>query len=244
MSDSKLLPRTFSRVDIEKISTGSRSFDTLLGGGLPVTCVTDIFGPAGTGKTQFAFQNAITTCAYYDEKTVIGPNVVFVDCAGSFRPERIVEICESRELEPTTILDRISSISVRKIEEQFDATNRLLFENLFPNCRLVIVDDVTSNFVSDYSDEKDMILRQRSLSIYARQLASLASIRGLSIILTNSVRSRAELGDKETTGDILSEFALYRVQFSRVNGMRYASLVQPDFSAARVRFEISNVGIA
>ncbi len=86
---------SFKKLELEKISTGSSGFDILLGGGLPVSSITDVYGAAGTGKTQFAFQNAIMTCQKMGNPSG-NPSVVFVDCTGSFRPERLVEIIEGR----------------------------------------------------------------------------------------------------------------------------------------------------
>src|SRR5271166_585378 len=124
----------FVRTSIPRISTGSLVFDSLLGGGLPVFCVIDIFGASGTGMTQFCFQNLVTTSQYFgDQKET---NAVFVDCAASFRPERIVEIAESRGLVATKILDGISSTSARSSADQFEIIKKIGAEASFSKCRL------------------------------------------------------------------------------------------------------------
>jgi circadian clock protein KaiC len=41
---------------LERVSTGSREFDALLGGGIPVGSVTLVTGDPGSGKTVFALQ--------------------------------------------------------------------------------------------------------------------------------------------------------------------------------------------
>ena len=40
------------RKNIERISTGSKNFDELLGGGIEVNALTEIYGEFGSGKTQ------------------------------------------------------------------------------------------------------------------------------------------------------------------------------------------------
>ena len=36
-----------------RISTGSSNIDKLLGGGIPVSCITELFGESLSGKTEF-----------------------------------------------------------------------------------------------------------------------------------------------------------------------------------------------
>lgn len=235
---------SFIRRSIPRITTGSLVFDILLGGGLPICCIIDVFGAAGTGKTQFCFQNVVTTSHYLNNLDQEGPKAVFVDCSGSFRPERIVEIAENRSFDPAKILDSTVTITARSSAEQFEIIRKLEVDPSFSKCRLLIVDDITSNFVSDYSRESEIPARQRALSLYARQLSSIANKKGLSVLLTNSVRSRGEIGEGETTGEVLSEFALYRLYFSRSDRQRLATLVQPSLTKQQIIFEISQSGIA
>jgi len=232
----------FVRHDIRKISTGSSLFDSLLGGGLPVSCLTDVFGAAGTGKTQFCFQNAVTTCKYLEDQFE-GIKVVFVDCTGSFRPERIVEIAENRSVNSKMVLENIFSISTRSASAQADVNRRFDEDSSFSNCRLLIIDDLTSNFVSDFSKESELPARQRALSLYARRLAYLANRRGLSVLVSNSIRSRGNLGEGETTGEVLSAYSLYRVHFKRVDRKRFAEIVQPSLSGEKIEFQIGAGGV-
>src|SRR5579872_3382928 len=203
----------FKRNRNPKFSTGSAKFDSLLGGGFPHSCIVDVFGAAGTGKTQFAFQNALMTA--HSLRDSPGPKVIFVDCAGSFRPERIVEMAETRVLDSRKILEGITSVYVRSVEEQIAATDRINTDPAFSKTRLVIVDDITSNFVSDFSGEEEIAARQQTLARYARQLAYIANRRGISVLFTNQIRSRGDLGEGETTGEALAPYALFALRFYR-----------------------------
>ena len=225
---------------LQRITTGSESFDSLLGGGLPVASITDVYGAAGTGKTQFAFQNAVTTCLS-QPKQRSRPRVVFVDCSGSFRPERILEIAHGRSQSGSDILEMMYSISVRHVADQVLASHRVESEVFFSDCRLLIIDDATTNFVLDFGDK--VTERQTELSLYLRDQAALALSRGVSVLMTNSARYKGEQGEAETTGDLLSEFSLYRMHFTRVDRRRFATLMQPDLTRPRIEFEISSQGI-
>ncbi len=140
------------------------------------------------------------------------------------------------------ILDGIYSISVRRVKEQTQVVQRIDSEAIFSNCRLVIVDDATSNFVIDFSEE-EVANRQTALAIHLRELAYLARKNGLSVLLTNSARYRGEKGEGETTGDVIAQYALHRMQFERRDRSRFATLMQPELGKPRIKFEIENSGI-
>jgi RecA/RadA recombinase len=238
----------------EKLDTGSRSFNTLLGGGLGTCAITDVYGAAATGKTQFAFQNALTCTLRNSESKE--PSVVFVDCAGSFRPERIAEMAEARQVSNRSqVLDRITSICVRSVSEQHEASERILNSGMFRQCKLLIVDDITTNFGVEYAGEIDkqeevFVSRYYQLATYVRKLAYIALSRSMAVLLTNSVRSRFAGGDRkidqrevETMGEIISEFALFRLHFTKRGMTRQAKMVQPFVRIDTANFNIETVGI-
>jgi DNA repair protein RadA len=231
------------RFHLQNISTGSKRFDDLLGGGLPIACITDIYGAAGTGKTQFAFQNAVMTCeALKGSQPIATTLVVFVDCTGGFRPERIAEISDARGFETSRMLESISSVSVRSVAAQAAVCLRVMSDPAFSHCRLLIVDDVTANFAAEYSMQSEIAERQTQLSLHLRNLSYICNTRGISALLTNSVRSRGERGEGEATGEVLSSFALKRIHFKRVDRNRIAELVG-SVEKRTINFEIEKSGI-
>ncbi len=247
------------RVDLgirkaEKLDTGSSSFNSLLGGGLATCAITDLYGAAATGKTQFAFQNALY-CSLKESQSR-KPRVVFVDCAGSFRPERIAEMAEARQLSSAgEILDRITSVYVRSVTEQREINELILNSDMFTQCKLLIVDDITANFAVEYPADADgqeevFVSRYYHLATYVRKLAYIALSRNMAVLLTNSVRSRLSERDQkidqtevETMGEIISEFALFRLSFSKRDRLREAKIVQPFVRNASTNFNIETMGI-
>lgn len=247
------------------LDTGSTVFNELLGGGLPTSSITDVYGAAATGKTQFAFQNALFASQTKAQNQSTEPLVVFVDCAGSFRPERIVEMAEVRGFSTSHVLDRISSIYVRSVSDQHQASEKILTSDHFRYCKLVIVDDVTTNFVAEYSgrdrvsgeeerdDEEDdtFIQRHYELSKYSRTLAYLALRRNLAVLFTNSARSTVSEDDvvgatrkeRETTGEIIAQFSLFRLHFSKIGSLRRARVIQPYVTKEATNFEVQTKGI-
>lgn len=232
-----------------KLTTASTAFDTILGGGLRTCAVTDIFGAAGTGKSQFAFQCSLLVSRSLPKEETKDSRVrrvAFVDCAGAFRPERIAEMAEARGLRDETqhILESISVINVRSVSEQRGASERILSGKEFSKCKLIVVDDVTRNFVSEYgTKEQELISRQHELALYARKLAYLSLFKNAAVLLTNSARSSMDGGEKETTGNLISQFALFRIHFRREDGRRSAEVLQPLTKNPMCNFEIESAGI-
>ena len=46
---------------VKYITTGSKSFDSLIGGGVETQSITEAYGAYGSGKSQLAFQLAVNT---------------------------------------------------------------------------------------------------------------------------------------------------------------------------------------
>jgi RecA/RadA recombinase len=263
-----------------KLVTGSKSLDSLLHGGISTSCITDVFGAAGTGKTQFAFQNAMLVASRsLDEYDGNKPSVVFVDCAGSFRPERIAEMADERRIFPhdtksstiDRLLSRISSVYVRTVSEQQIAIEQLVSSSTFSKCRLLIVDDVSTNFADLTAEENenengltdatlrqlkpDFVSKHYESSRFFRKLALFALKANASVLLTNSVRSRireneydvaesqSAVSEVETIGGISSQFALFRVHFSKFGNARRAKLENPLHASSMVQFRIVREGI-
>ena len=81
-----------------RIPTGSSALDRLLSGGVEVGLVTELIGGSATGKTQLCFQLSLNAARR-------GWRTLYVDTAGSFRPERIAEIASMRGYAAEEILE-------------------------------------------------------------------------------------------------------------------------------------------
>jgi RecA/RadA recombinase len=151
------------------ISTGSNAVDSLLAGGVHTGMITDIYGESGSGKSQLCF----TLCANCAKQ---GATTLFIDTAGTFRPERIMEISGSQQaLEKTTYIRALTTI------DQTNATKKIL--EIEP--ALVVVDTLTSLFSTEYSGPA----RHLAVMNYLHKLALLAINSGCAIVVTNMVRT-------------------------------------------------------
>src|ERR687888_1009844 len=154
---------------IANISTGSKPVDALLGGGICTGMVTDIYGESGSGKSQLCF----TLCANCARD---GGTAIFVDTAGTFRPERIVEISGSPDA-----LEKIMFLRALNTLDQANAVGKILYAGP----RLVVVDTLTSLFSAEYSGPA----RHLAVMKHMHELALAAINAGCAIVATNMVRN-------------------------------------------------------
>ena len=103
------------------LSTGCKSSDQLLDGGLFTQELTEIFGPPGVGKTQFALtavSNVVSQTAH---------NVVYLDTTGSFNVERLVQIIHSTTVEfsQQALKKQLSKVHCYRVFDIFEALSRL-----------------------------------------------------------------------------------------------------------------------
>jgi RecA/RadA recombinase len=131
--------------------------------------ITDVYGESGSGKSQLCF----TLCANCAKQ---GATTLFIDTAGTFRPERVMEISSSQE-----VLEKITYIRALTTIDQKNATKIIL--GIEPT--LVVVDTLTSLFSIEYSGPA----RHLAMMNYLHKLALLAIKSGCAVVVSNVVRT-------------------------------------------------------
>jgi len=159
---------------LDLLSTGSSHLDQFLRGGIRPGMITNILGESGSGKSQFCF----TICANLLKKNE-NVDIIFIDTAGTFRPERIFEIIGGDYSDK--ILNNIKYFRPYSIKHQFDAIKKI--NEIKP--KLVIIDTITSII----SVESKNIARHLILMKFIHELAHLAINNNCAIITTNMVRN-------------------------------------------------------
>ena len=224
------------------ISSGSKTLDTLLGGGIRDGMITDVYGESGSGKTQLCFTLAVNCVKN-------GGKVLFVDTAGTFRPERIVEIGGLWD-----VLEKITYLRALVTADQINAIQKIA--DLEPE--LVIIDTVTGLFSVEYSGPS----RHLAVMKHLRNLAVAAIASRCAVVVTNMVRSvPSNVVDpagrnvahaispvqlREYLGSSVSIYSHIKLKLAIIdakNSMFRAKLVQPP-KAAAIEFGISTRGIS
>jgi len=140
------------RKNLLKITTSSKAFDGLIGGGFESGSITECFGEFGSSKTQIAHQLAVNV-QLPKEKGGAEGMCIYIDSEGAFRPERISQMAEAKGLDPIQILKQI------KVARAFNSDHQMLLaekvEDLIKNenlpIKLIIIDSLMSHFRSDFS---------------------------------------------------------------------------------------------
>jgi RecA/RadA recombinase len=216
------------------VSTGSRSFDNLLGGGIRSGMVTDFFGRGGTGKSQLCF----TVCANYAKLINPGHSILFIDTTGTFRPERIQEISNGRGV--NDVLNKISYIRVYNSSDQNLAMSRAGERSP----KLIVIDNVSSLISNEFR------AAQRHLRVmkHLHSLSLIAITLDCIVIVTNTLTftsSEGSLLEGELLASSISSCVHVRAKLERTDFTQpvyKASLVHPSSSRSCL-FGVRKIGI-
>ena len=141
------------------ISSQIDSLDKIFSGGLQNGIITEISGLRGTGKTQFALQFAI-------EPLSNNKKILFIDTTVEFRPERFLQMIQSRNLSPS-LLENLHVSRVTDTQKQIEVLKS--FEK--DSFSLLIIDNVTDLFSFEYSKKEHLIEKNLNFGNYMINLS-------------------------------------------------------------------------
>lgn len=236
------------RMQVKKITTGSKSLDDLLGGGIETRNITEFFGEFGSGKTQLCHQLSVNVQLSQDQGG-LSAKAVYIDTEGTFRWERIEAISKSLSLDPDKTMENIFFIRAVNSDHQMAVVDEL--SELIPKekIKLVIVDSVTSHFRAEYPGRENLAVRQQKLNKHLHQLVRISEIYDVAVIVTNQVMARPDIfyGDptQAVGGHVLYHVPGIRVQLRKSRGnKRIARLVDaPHLPEGEAVFAITDSGI-
>lgn len=184
------------------IKTGIDKLDEILGGGLKSGTITDIFGASGTGKTQLALQIMLYSLSENNK-------VFYQDTTGGFRPERLVEMAEQKQIKPD-FLDRISVARITNVMEQQNTLDKIRQSDF----SLVIIDNVTDLFSFEYPKEEQFLQKTSQFSKYMKSLSQIALQTRIPIILTNMIR-KIDDTEQENMDSIISLYTHIKIKLAK-----------------------------
>lgn len=236
------------RASVGKITTGSKTLDEMLGGGVETQAITEAHGAFGSGKSQLGFQLAVTV-QLPPEKGGLGGKALFVDSEGTFRPQRIIDMAEGMGLDPKKVLDNVLFARAYNSDHQVLLVEKAEEIIKKEGVRLLIVDSLTSAFRSDYTGRGTLASRQQKLNRHLRKLHRLADVYNLAIYVTNQVMARPDImfGDPTTPigGHILGHQATFRLYLRKSKAeKRIAKLIDsPSLPESETVFKVIKEGI-
>jgi DNA repair protein RadA len=236
------------RLVVNRITTGSKKLDELLGGGIETQALTEFFGKFSSGKSQVGFQLCVNVQLPTNKGGLEG-KVAFIDTESTFRPERIKQMAEAKGLDPKTVLENIYVMKAENSDHQILLAEKL--ENLVKKepVKLIIVDSLTSHFRADYVGRGSLGERQQKLNKHVHTLQRLADKFNIAVYFTNQVMDNPGIlfGDPTIPigGHVLAHAATYRVYLRKAKDeKRIARLVDsPNLPEREAVFKVTPEGI-
>lgn len=243
---------------VGKVTTGSETFDALMGGGFETQSIVEMYGEFGSGKTQVAHQAAVNVQLPVEEGGLNG-SVVIIDTENTFRPERIAQMVEGlpasdHPREPEEFLRNIhvaraynSNHQILLAESALDLAEKL--KKSGKPVRLLIVDSLTAHFRAEYVGRGTLADRQQKLNKHLHTLMRFADLNNAVVLVTNQVMAKPDafFGDptKPVGGHIVGHTATFRIYLRKSKGeKRIARLVDsPNLPDGEAVFSVTTAGL-
>jgi len=235
------------RKSLLRCSTGSKSLDQLLLGGVETQAVTEFYGEFGSGKSQICH----TLCAMAKQPISEGGldgGVIYIDTEGTFRPERLSQIAMARGFDPMLVLKNVAICKVYNsshLELIIKDLGRYINEF---NAKLVIIDSIISLHRAEYLGRGTLADRQQRLNAILHKLIRLAEMFNIAIVITNQVQSSPDMffGDptKAAGGNIIAHTSTYRIYLRKSGENRIAKMIDsPYHPYSDIRFTVNEKGV-
>ncbi len=229
-----------------RITTGSKAFDSLIGGGFESRGITEVFSAYGGGKTQLAHILSVNCL-----KQIPDSYIVFIDTESTFRPERIIQIAKGIGLDPDEALKRIKVARAYNSDHQMLLAEKIedLIKKQNLNIKFVVVDSLTAHFRAEFIGRGTLADRQQKLNKHMHVLSRLADTNNLCVYVTNQVMAKPDIffGDPTEAigGHIVAHNSQTRIYIRRgKKGTRVAKLVDSPYLAdGECSFMVTETGL-
>lgn len=237
------------RRQLNRLTTNSSTLDEILAGGIEPGSVTEFYGEYRTGKTQIAHQLCVNVQLPYEEGGLEG-NALYIDTEATFRPERIIQMAEAKDLDYNKTLQNITVGRAYNSDHQvllIQEASKIIKEK---NIKLVVVDSIIGHFRSEYVGRGTLANRQQLLNGHIHDLLRLTEIFDeLAVMFTNQVSSKPDVfyGNPTvaTGGHIVAHGATIRIYLRKGKGeQRVAKMIDaPHLAEGEAIFSITDEGI-
>ena len=235
---------------VGRITTGSKSLDRLLGGGVETQSITEFFGEYGSGKSQLCHQLAVNV-QLPPERGGLDGAALYIDTENTFRIERIAQMAKAVGLDPDQAAERIIYAEAYNSDHQIlllEKADKVIKEN---NVRLIIIDSLTSHFRSEYVGRQNLPERQQKLNKHMHKLLRLARAFNAAAVVTNQVMARPDeffsaMAVLPVGGHVVGHTSHTRIYLRKAAGknVRIARLVSsPYLPEGEAIFKITENGV-
>jgi DNA repair protein RadB len=207
--------------------------DKLLDGGLETDAITNVYGPAGSGKTNIALASVLSCLE--------SKKVLYMDTEGSFSIDRFTQLGGTEK-----DMKNIIMIHVHDWKEQHNKMQE--FENVVEKDRkigLIIIDSLVALYRLEMDDENFQRTNKQLATQYSI-LSKIARTRGIPVLVTNQVYGSAD--NTEITSRTIAKYwskTLIELRRLEKENQRVAILRKhrslPE--GRTIEFEITNEGL-
>jgi DNA repair protein RadA len=236
------------RQEVGRISSGSKVFDELMGGGFESQSIIELFGEFGSGKTQVAHQLCVIVQLSKNQGG-LDSHAFYIDTENTFRPERIAQMAEGYDLDTEEVLSKIHVARAYNSSHQMLLVDKVKELSKEVPARLLIVDSLTAHFRAEYIGRGALADRQQKLNRHMHDLLRWGDLNNGVVCVTNQVSSKPDafFGDptRPIGGHIVGHTATFRVYLSKSKGpKRIARLIDsPHLPEGEAVFSINKEGI-
>ncbi len=220
---------------MHKVPFDCGSLDTLLDGGVESSCVTLLYGEAGTGKTNLCLVLARNVALQ-------GKKVVYLDTEG-VSLDRFKQICgeDFDKVLKSVLFFEASSFDEQ--EKMVDKAIKLAEGNA--EVDMIVVDSITMFY--RLTSQKEDYSERRSLTSQSIKLLGVARKRDIPVVLTSQVYTDVKTGTYESLGGHpLQHNAKTIIRLDRVSPGRRRAIVMKHRNIAEeafTDFKLSSSGI-
>jgi len=243
----------------QKISAGSYELNTFLQGGYETDIITTIYGPGGSGKSNFCIIVATSQARK-------GNKVIFIDTEGGFSSERFKQIHQGTKEEIEKSLQNIFLLKPTSFAEQEKAFDQMLKHVKQETISLIIIDSIAMLYRLELgdaiqsNDSEKISTVNRKLAKQLRALNEIARKQNIPVIVTNQVYSQflpATSDHRQATsdgtlersvsmvgGDLLKYWSKCLIELKGYNNKRKIILKKHrSLPVKELAFEITRTGI-
>ena len=235
-----------------KISAGSLDLNKFLLGGYETDIITTLYGPGGSGKSNFCVIVATSQARQ-------GNKVILVDTEGGFSADRFRQIHQGTKEEIGKDLQNILLLKPTSFEEQEADFQKLLAYVRKENISLIIIDSIAMLYRLELGDaitakDSEKISEvNRKLAKQLRALNEIARKQNIPVLITNQVYASFTQNQEDKNferqvsmvgGDLLKYWSKCLIELQNYHGRRKIILKKHrSLPVKELAFEIINVGI-
>lgn len=232
---------------IERIDTGSSALNDLLGGGIETQAMTEFYGEFSSGKTNICHTLAVIVQQPKD-RGGLNAQALYIDTEGTFRPERISQIAESRGFDVEGALKGITVARAYNSAHQeliVGDVGRIVREK---GAKLVVLDSAVAHYRAEFLGRGTLADRQQRLNLMLHILLRTADVNNFALVITNQVVASPDTfyGNPihAAGGHVLGHTSTYRIYLRKATKNRIARMVDSPYQEERdAPFALSEMGV-